>query len=203
MGKSRASHFEAKKKVQVIRTFYELGCEALKLPSSMTIAEKAEKLDCTEAQLGVARRFAIRYSDDQLDELCDLVLKHRPVFGTAHVEILITIPQPRRSKYQSRCIKKNWSRRELIAAKTKRIQPKSKGGRPPEVTDRNVVFHLNSYANADCHLVARISKPREGQPSILDGLDPEFRHYVEVFETAAKRLRKVAHARLKQTQQAN
>ena len=108
-----------------------------------------------------------------------------------------------REKFQRRCIKKNWSLRELIAAKTKRIQPKSKGGRPPEVTDRNVVFHLNSYANADCHLVARISKPREGHPSILDGLDSELRDCLEVFEVAAKRLRKVAHTRLQTTQQAD
>lgn len=135
MSKSkRATMYEATEKIREIRDLHALGRAALKLPPTLTIEEQAVQLNRSAPKVGVARRFAAPgkgYTQDQLEDLCALILKHRALVGTSHVESLITIPWPERDEFQTKCVKKNWSRRELIAEKTKHFRPKSKGGRPP------------------------------------------------------------------------
>src|SRR5689334_12776391 len=132
MGSSRrATTFEANQKIQEIRALHALGHAALQLPPGLPTADQALELGCSAAKLAVARRFALPtkgYSLHQLDELCEFILKHRPVFGVTHVEILLAIPWLERDTFQRKCIRKNWSRRRLMAEKTKHFRPRSQGG---------------------------------------------------------------------------
>jgi hypothetical protein len=155
-----AEHHEVLKQIDEIRALYELGCESLGW--SLRISAQAEAWGCTLAWLALARRFAACYSDDQVDDLCALILEHLPTFGTSHIEILLAIPEAKREKYQSRCIKRNWSRRQLIAAKTKRFPPRSHGGRHPEVTADNAVVEYEDHANAFCRLFERTGNATNG-----------------------------------------
>jgi hypothetical protein len=197
--KRKAKDNEVVKQIDEIRALHGLGSESLQ--SSLRISGQVEAWDCTLARLALARRFAARYSEEQLDELCDLILKYRPIFGTSHVEILVAIPWPRREKYQRRCIKRNWSRKQLIAAKTRRFKRKSRGGRYPQVSLADAAVELELHANAFCRLVDFLSQPQHGEASILEGLSTRLRTWVELAHDPMKGVRKAARADLKKTQE--
>jgi hypothetical protein len=79
-----------------------------------------------------ALQFARRgygYSARQLDRLCALLRKHRPVFGVSHVGILVTAPWPQRAELQQLCAAKNWSKAELEDEIKKRLGARRRGGR--------------------------------------------------------------------------
>lgn len=203
MSKSKASQEETSRRIEVIRAFHELGEKALQMSPVMSSAAQAVKLNCKPGLLAVARRFAERYSPTKLDALCDQIAEHRPVFGTSHVGILIAVPLARRLKLQSRCIKKNWSLRQLIAAKVKSCKPRSRGGRYPQVTASNAPVLLAEHANSYCRLVARMMKPLNGKPCALDDMPPETRTSIMAGLPVMKRLRKAAQAQLGTTQKAD
>lgn len=202
MSKSRGSQEQTSTRIEGIRAFHELGCKALQLPSNMPIDAQAMKLKCKPGLLAVARRFAARYSQAKLDALCDQIAEHRPAFGTSHVGILIAVPPSKRLKLQTRCIKKNWSVRQLIAAKVKSCKPRSRGGRYPQVTASNAPVLIAEHANSYCRLVARMMKPLNGKPCVLDDMPSETRMSIMAGLPAMKRLRKAAQAQLGTTQTA-
>ncbi len=202
--RSRATPEEVQKSIKGVRAFHQLGRKALQLPHTLTLEQQAAQLGCEPARLAVARRFArpkTGYSDAQLKELCALILEHQPVFGTSHVEILLAIPWPRRKTFQSRCVRKNWSRRQLIAAKVKRFRPKSAGGRHPQVTPDNAPVELKGHANALCRLVSRMEKCLNGRPNILSGLPANLCLAVKAALFSLTKLRQAACAHLSTTQQ--
>jgi hypothetical protein len=196
-----ASKAQAKRQVNKIRAYHAEGKFSLALSSKVSKALHADALGWSGETQRKARQFATLYSEDQLDELCALILKCRPLFGTAHVDILLAIPWPRREKFQYRCIKRNWSRRQLKAAKTRRFKRKSRGGRYPQVSLADAVVELELHSNAFCRLVDFLSQPQHGEASILDGMSARLRAWVELAHDPMKGVRKAACADLKKTQE--
>src|SRR4051794_14754900 len=81
-----------------IRAYYKHGCSSLRqVPYRNTpgaIARQSKQLQWNETKLRKARQFAdpeTGYTPELVDELCRLLRAHRPVFGTAHVGMLVTV----------------------------------------------------------------------------------------------------------------
>ncbi|MFO0881781.1 MAG: hypothetical protein U0840_31165 [Gemmataceae bacterium] len=201
MSKNKASHEETNRRIEEIRLLHDMGRKALQLSSDLTAAE-ADMLNRKPSLLPVARRFAVRYSQTELDTLCAQIAKHRPVFGTSHVGILIAVPQPKRHKLQTQCIQRNWSMSELKSSKARLFKARSRGGRHPQVTAANAPVLLAKQANSYCRLVARLMKPLPGKSCALDDMPPEMRASIKAGLPAMKRLRMAAQALLSTTQKA-
>jgi hypothetical protein len=192
---------QAESQVNKIRDYYEQGKISLALSSRSSVIQHAEELGWSQETMRKAKQFATLYSEDQVDELCGLILKYRPIFGTAHIGHLLSIPWPSREKFQYRCVTRNWSCRELKAAKTRRFKRRSRGGRYPQVSLADAVVELELHANAYCRLVDFLTQPQDGEASILDGLSARLRAWVELAHDPMRGLRKAARQDLKKTQE--
>lgn len=134
-GRVRVSLDEVKQSIEEIREYHAIGAKSRERRPGRA---KHGKFEVDEEAKGwsvtkflKARQFAAAYSADDLDDLCEHVRKHLPQFGTAHVGILVTIPDAKvRKKLQIRCIEKNLSKAQLIAlVKRHFFGPRSSGGR--------------------------------------------------------------------------
>jgi hypothetical protein len=189
-----ASKAEVKQKIKDIRDYHDQGRESLDLPSEVTIRQQAQALKWSETKLRKARQFAhpkLGYSEDRLDELCDLVLEHRPVFGTAHIGQLVTVSDwDDREELQRDCVENNWSLSELKLACKKQSAPRSRGGRRPKVTDHAVLIQLDDELTTYRRFVRELKRPRNGKRPILNRLAPKLRTEIRAFDKARKGLQK-------------
>jgi hypothetical protein len=187
-----AKKAEVKKKINEIRAYHDQGRESLAQPSKVTIKQQADALGWNETKLRKARQFAhptTGYSEDQLCELCDLVLDYRPVFGTAHIGQLVTVRDPDdRNKIQDECILGNWSLRELKLACKKHSVPRSRGGRRPKLTDPAVLIQLDDELTTYRRFVRELKRPRNGKRSIFKRLAPKLRTKIRAFNKAREEL---------------
>src|SRR4051812_46317451 len=101
----QASKDEVAEAIQALRECHGQGRQSLReLPErgkhgTRAIDPQAERLGWNVTRLRKARQFAHReegYSREQLNELCQLLKEHLPVFGIAHVGLLVTVPWPKR-----------------------------------------------------------------------------------------------------------
>src|SRR5262249_33667210 len=116
----RATSAEVERSVREIREYHRQGRASLReLPQRRArgqrdLDEQAEGLGWNVTRLRKARQFADPeggYSQDRLNELCRLLREHRPIFGVAHVGILVTISWAEgRADLQRRCLRDNWSK---------------------------------------------------------------------------------------------
>lgn len=195
MRKVRATEEESNVCVAEIRAFHQLGQRLRKTSSDPADVSRDGGREWPHYLLDIARRFSRKYSEADLDLLCEQVRTHRPAFGISHVGILITIPVRQREGLQRKCIEQNWSTNALKAAKMKRCRKKSSGGRRPQVTKDNIYAKIYRYASAGLRLNTTARKRWKGRPSILDGLPSDFGNAIE---DAVRKLAFLQHAALTQ-----
>lgn len=94
------------------------------------IQAQAEALNWNPTKVRKARQFALLYGARELDELFRLLRKHRPIFGIAHVGVLVTIPEAReRAALQRWCITQHQSTADLERDLKTRRPDQRHGGR--------------------------------------------------------------------------
>lgn len=85
----RVSREDAKRCIQEIRAFYQLGRDVRQ--SKDSIASYAEESGHKPGKLTVARLFAGRYTAREVETLCNQVERRCPAFGISHLGILLTV----------------------------------------------------------------------------------------------------------------
>lgn len=125
-------------------------------------------------KLRKARQFAHRaegHSRERLDALCRLLREHRPIFGIAHVGLLVTVvPWPEREAIQKECIEGNWSTYELQAEIKKRYGARRQGGRRRQVPAEpgHVLFQIAEMADTWLRWYAVVTEGEEEHKSSRD-----------------------------------
>src|SRR5947209_6099192 len=136
----RASRDEVEQAIRDIRAYYQQGREILRQVPARggyhrgEIVDLARRLGWNETKVRKARQFASQYTREQLADLCRLLREHRPHFGTAHIGIVVTVPDARqRAALQRWCIEHDVSKAELELEVKKRFGPRRFGGRRRQV----------------------------------------------------------------------
>jgi hypothetical protein len=208
--RSQASEEDVTEAIREIRAYHDQGRQSLReLPErgkhgARAIDEQAERLGWNPTRLRKARQFARAgegYSRDRLNELCRLLREHRPVFGTAHVGLLVTVPWPEREEIQRKCVEGNWSMTELQAELKRRYGSRKEGGRRRQVPSEpaDVLLQIDELADSWERWYKVIApKPEEGQKkkTILRTLPENVQERVRAVNKAIKQLREVVTAAL-------
>lgn len=203
----QASLEEVTQAIREIRTYHEQGRRSLReLPErgkhgARAIDEQAERLGWNPTRLRKARQFAhpkTGYSRERLNELCGLLREHRPVFGTSHVGLLVTVPWPERETLQHGCVKGNWSTAELQAEIKRRYGSRRQGGRRRRVSadPGRALVQLDEMADTWRRWLAVVSEANEGEEAILDALPVAVNTQVNAVRRAVNRLRVAVSAEL-------
>jgi hypothetical protein len=174
----RASHDEVMKKIAEIQDYHEEGRKSLKRPPSTTVQKQADALGWNITRLRKARQFARAksgYSQARLEELCDLLEHYGPIFGTAHIGLLVTVSWPEREEIQRECIEGNWSVLDLKTALKARRDSRSAGGRHRKVAPDDVLVRLEDVTTTWRRLRAALRRCKNGQPSPRTQLSLEVR----------------------------
>ena len=189
-----ATKAEVEQKIDQIEEHHALGCECFAMPPGSTVPEMASALGCAAAKLCKARQFAdpeTGYSEDRLEELRELLREHRPLFGTAHIGQLVTVPDWQdRQELQRDCVENNWSLRDLKIACKKRAAPRSRGGRHRRVTADSAPFLLEEAADSWRRFVGSLRRKEGGQRSILKRLPPNVRGRIRALDANMRYLQK-------------
>jgi hypothetical protein len=206
----RASTAEVNQSIREIRDYHKQGRASLrKLPErggygGKAIAEQAKRLGWNATRLRKARQFAMQYTQTQLNELCKLVREHQPHFGTAHVGILVTVPDAQqRSALQAWCITEDVSKVELEREVKKRFGARRFGGRRRQVADDPTLVLLQIDEMADSwarwYAIASEEPAGNGQTeSVLDRLPESVRVEARKVDRAVRRLRDAVADELEQ-----
>jgi hypothetical protein len=146
--KRRATPSEVSKQILELRQYHQQGCESCQ--SNISYPTQAKALGWTITKLIKARLFASEYSALDLDALCESLKQHRPVFGIAHIGLLVTLRgtlKPYRIELQEKCIAKNWSTEELSNEMLTTLGSRNtRGGRRPYVTADTALIVLQKKA---------------------------------------------------------
>lgn len=157
----RAKLPEVLKKNQEIKAYHELGNDSVK--NKQPVSQQANELGMSETILRKARQFAKGYPPARLEDLFDLLLEKKPIFGRLHVGQLVAIrDRAERNEIQEKCIAGNWSLSELKLVRKKQKPPHSWGGRLPKLTDQAVLIQLDDELTTARRFVREL-KTRGGQ----------------------------------------
>ncbi len=168
---------------------------------------QAEQLGWNVTRLRKARQFAdpeAGYSWERLHELCRLLREHCPVFGTAHVGILVTLTWAEgRAELQQLCVQDNWSKAELEAEVRKRLGPRRQGGRWRQIgeDEGQILNQLDGLAHSweRWHGVASGTLGKEdSRKNVLPKLPRGVRQQVEEITEAMSILRAKLARKLKE-----
>jgi hypothetical protein len=141
----RATSDEVEQAIRHICKYYRQGQKSLRdrppwrRDRKESIEEQARQFHMSLDGLRKARQFAapeVGYTQKQLDDLYDLLRKHRPRFGITHIATLVSVPWPERAELQNRCIKQNWSHLDLRSELIKRFGCRRQSGRRRHVADQ-------------------------------------------------------------------
>ena len=128
-GPDPAIEAKAQQIVARIRDRYRIGQKAAQ--GKMPLADFAAKVGLSEHTVRRLRRFAMAYSEVELDELCRL---RRPNGLPLHVGfvayLLIVSDKKERAKLQQRAAREGWGAAQLAAAVPKKFRGQSPHGRP-------------------------------------------------------------------------
>ncbi|MFO0822828.1 MAG: hypothetical protein U0792_06870 [Gemmataceae bacterium] len=206
--KRKAARIEAAKlkAEKAIRNFLAHGRRSLKhldnLPDERQHFHKAENekqaddLGWSETKLRKARLFAKQYPrEEDLDDLCREIRKHRGVFGTAHIGILVTVPDADVRKSLLRwCIDGSYSKTELELEVQKLYGKKVNRGRSRRVVKDRGRLLLQVEEMADTWI--RWHRQVEAK-SFLSTLPENVRDKVAALTPRMKSLHQLALAEVK------
>jgi hypothetical protein len=200
----QASRAEIEEAIRAIREYHRQGRDSLRESAERgrygqgALDEQAAELGWNVTRLRKARQFAHAeegYSQEQLRELFGLLRKHRPLFGTAHVGILVTLSWAEgRAELQLLCAENNWSKATLEAEVKTRLGPRRQGGRWRQVGDEagQLLTQLDALAHSweRWYGVASGTLGKAGQRrNVLPKLPPAVRRRVKAITEAMTGLR--------------
>jgi hypothetical protein len=146
--KRRATHSEVCKQIASLKQYHQQGCESRQ--SKVPFVKQAKILGWAITKLMKAHWFAKVYGDDDLDALCESLKQHRPVFGIAHIGLLVTLRgtlKHYRIELQEKCVENNWSTEELSNEMLTTLGSRNtRGGRRPFVTADTALIVLQKKA---------------------------------------------------------
>ncbi|OAI45544.1 hypothetical protein AYO44_12835 [Planctomycetaceae bacterium SCGC AG-212-F19] len=201
MGRLQAARAEVEAAIRGIRDFHKQGQSSLhSQPDKGAYGEgqikvQAEALGSNETYVHKSRQFADQYGDPELSELCALLREHRPQFGMSHVLLLVTVEQKaQRRRLQARCIRENWSYRELQDTLKRRFGKRRQAGRRWRVgkDPADVLVRLEERTGAWLRLYGIIGEETENgkeQSSRLDQLPRPVRRDAQAACSALEQLR--------------
>jgi hypothetical protein len=138
----RASRAEVAEAILESRAYYREGRSLLRHTPGRgvlvraAILKEAHRLNWNETKARKARQFAMLYSRDQVHDLCRSLRVHEPHFGTAHVGVLVTVPDAReRAKLQRWCVAEDIAVTDLELEVRRRFGRRTFGGRRRKVAD--------------------------------------------------------------------
>ncbi len=118
-------------KAKKLRTYHRLGKLSVRLVSSHegygkgVLEQHAEAVDCTYRFLSLARRFAVKYTKEDLAQLCA-----HPI-GVSHLRALVDVDDKKhRTRLQEKAYSQELTVAELFKLKRQKIDPKRRGGAP-------------------------------------------------------------------------
>jgi hypothetical protein len=131
------------------------------------IKEQAEAMGSNETYVRKSRQFAVRYTEADLDRLCKMLRRYQPQFGMSHVLLLVTVERKaQRDRLEARCLRENWSYRELQEALKRRFGKRRQAGRRWRVgrDPADVLVRLDERTGAWLRLYRIISdEPEKGK----------------------------------------
>jgi hypothetical protein len=205
----RATRDDVEAAIAEITDYHKQGQLACTLPVGgpgsrqvKTIKDLARRVGCNETKVRKAWQFARRYTGDALDELCRSLRRHRPHFGTAHVGILVTVPDRRtRKELQRGCVREDWSARWLQFQVWNRLGLRRQGGRRPRVDGEAepLLRRLDALAGTWLRLCDAAGGHRpevRGGRSVLQKLPGAMKWHVEQVTDAMRELREAVADRL-------
>jgi hypothetical protein len=150
---SDARRREVEKKVDAIRRLYKFGLKE-KSQARRAVAGKNEKIVSEARRRGLdvehlrqARRFALSYTREGLDRLCEIVLdiqskqeEGRPIIGPAAIIRLISVHEFERETFIRLAARKAWSFSEIERELRRRFGRRRQGGRRPPPPEDLVTF---------------------------------------------------------------
>jgi hypothetical protein len=197
----RASREEVEQAIREIREYHAVGRRSLDLVPEKgghgrgEIPAQAADLGWNETKLRKARQFAhpeTGYSPEDLAQLFRQLRQHRPVFGTAMIGLLVTVPKKRaRAELQRRAIEGNWSVAELAAELKRRYGSRRQAGRRRSVpTDPDrLLVQIEEMADSWQRWYAAVSgSDRVDTPAPLDGLPATVKKQVRAVQEAVDQL---------------
>jgi len=127
----------AEKTIANVREHYERGRRANREEDDFRPRELAERHRISPHTLRKERRFARRYSEDELQEFLSLRRADGMPLHWGHVIYLITLNRKQdRQRLQKKAAREGWSAPELQAAIQREIRPDAgPGGRPVKVPE--------------------------------------------------------------------
>ena len=142
-----------------------------------------------------ARQFAdpeAGYTKEDLEELFGQLRKHRPVFGSSFVGLLVTLSRGQRKSFQRRCIKEGWSKSRL-ESELKLLRPNQRqGGRRRRVlNERQAIVDLEEKCETWRRWLVEVRlEPAGGakKKCVFDRLPAEVRERLETAEVAIQEL---------------
>lgn len=207
----RATREQIDAAIRDIRKYHHQGRESLRdLPprgayAQRDVEEQAKRVGWNATRLRKSRQFASPdqgYTQSQLNELCRLLREHRPLFGIAHIGIMVTAPWPERTDLQRQCIEENWSKSELEAEIRMRFGSRRQGGRRRKVPDRDhALLQLGEMADSWLRWNRITTEERNGKgkgkiKTLLDALPEKVQDGIRGVNRAMVRLQEAVVSEL-------
>jgi hypothetical protein len=206
----QASPEEVESTIKTIQAYWEAGQQSLReLPerggyAKGAIKKQASELAWNETKLRKARQFAAEgsgYSQERLQTLFTLLRRHRPVFGTAHIGILITVSwKEGRADIQKRCIQGNWSFAQLGLEVKKRFGARHKAGRRRRLENDPIglLVQLDEFAGRweRWYELATV-QDEESRTTLLKTLPAPVRKQVQTVQEAVQELARIVGKELR------
>jgi hypothetical protein len=192
--------------VREIRDYHEKGARCLRevpeLHQVGKIRALAKEFGWNQTKVRKARQFADQYTPEHLDALCALLRRHLPHFGIAHIEVLVTVPDPQERETLERwCITGDASKAELLGALKGRRENLREGGRRRYVRDRDhALVQLEEMINTWERWLAVVrEEPADGGQSVLQCLPAHVQQEVEAVAGALEDLGPLVRGELGKT----
>lgn len=124
------------KQIQELRRFRRLGSRSLRRRPHHRpgAAKEAKALKINEEKLGIARRFAKEFEDEEFEQFENSIRRYRAPFCTSHLGRAMSVPKEERRAFIQKAIKQRWSVRVLnVQIEARYGKGKKRGGRKPKL----------------------------------------------------------------------